>query len=85
MPIGILRNITFEKSAVTIGDGDKIVMMSDGVSENAKERFREILMSDETTDGEIASKQLAKSALAFDDSKKHDDITVVAAILTKNA
>lgn len=85
MPIGILRNITFEKSAVTIGDGDKIVLMSDGVSENAKERFREILMSDETTDGEIASKQLAKSALAFDDSKKHDDITVVAAILTKNA
>ena len=85
MPIGILRNITFEKSAVTIGDGDKIVLMSDGVSENAKERFREILMSVETTDGEIASKQLAKAALASDDSKKHDDITVVAAILTKNA
>lgn len=85
MPIGILRNVAFEKASVTLSDCDKAVLMSDGVSEKAADAFREILLSDETTDGEISSKQLAKAALASSSGKKHDDITVVAAILTKNA
>jgi len=84
MPIGILRNVTFEKAAVTISDGDKVILMSDGVGDNSAQPFREILFSPDSGDGEITAKQLAKAALAGSGGKRHDDITVVTAILTEN-
>lgn len=84
LPLGILRNVSFEKMNITIRDGDTVVMMSDGVTEKAASMWREILRNAESYQGKELADKLAKTAVLNTDKDNCDDITVLTGTLSLN-
>ena len=84
LPIGILRQIEFEKIELQLHDGDALVLMTDGVTSEAASMWREILKSaTDYYDNELADK-LAKTAHLNMPKNETDDITVVTATIVSN-
>lgn len=84
LPVGILGNVKFEKIELNLRDGDSIVLMSDGVSENAVSMWREILKDATDYKGKELADKLAKTAHMNAESDNADDITVVTAAIRIN-
>lgn len=84
LPVGILREIEFEKISLELRDGDVFVLMSDGVPGKAVSVWRDILKSAPEYDGDELADKLAKTAHmnSYDDSP--DDITVMTATVMIN-
>ncbi|MBQ8210787.1 MAG: SpoIIE family protein phosphatase [Clostridia bacterium] len=84
LPVGILRQIEFEKIELQLHDGDALVLMTDGVTQEAVTMWREILKSaTDYDDSELADK-LAKTAHLNMPQNETDDITVVTATIVLN-
>lgn len=83
MPAGILRNIEFAKRTAALGDGDLIVMLSDGITEPGGEWLTAMLSGA----GEMSAQQIAdeivKTALSLTKDMREDDMSVIAARLHK--
>ena len=83
MPAGILRNIEFAKRTAALGDGDLIVMLSDGITEPGGEWLTAMLSGA----GEMSAQQIAdeivKTALSLTKDMRKDDMSVIAARLHK--
>lgn len=81
MPAGILRNIEFAKRTAALGDGDLIVMLSDGITEPGGEWLKAMLSGA----GEMSAQQIAdeivKTALSLTKDIREDDMSVIAARL----
>ena len=84
LPVGILGNVKFEKIPLSLRDGDSLVLMSDGVSENAVSMWREILKDAEDYKGKELADKLAKTAHMNAEKDNPDDITVVVAAIRIN-
>lgn len=84
LPVGILGNVKFEKINLGLRDGDSLVLMSDGVSENAVSMWREILRDATDYKGKELADKLAKTAHMNAESDNADDITVVIAAIRIN-
>lgn len=83
LPLGILRDVEFERVTGRIGDGDIIVMMSDGASSIPQDVLRKTLVNmSEKSPQEIAT---TIASLAKDESPtgRNDDITVIAAVVRR--
>lgn len=81
LPIGILKNVGFDKAIAELKSGDILLMMSDGATfEGTDWICREL----EAFDGESAAElceRIAKKAKAIRKDGHSDDITVMAAIM----
>lgn len=84
LPVGILRDIAFEKVELNFKDGDAFVLMSDGVPNEVVPVWRDILKSAVDYDGDELADKLAKSAYMNSKKDSPDDITVMTAVLMIN-
>lgn len=84
LPVGILREIAFEKIELNLRDGDVFVLMSDGVPNSAVSVWRDILKSASEYDGEELADKLAKTAHLNSENEAPDDITVMTATVLIN-
>lgn len=80
LPLGILRELTFARTALRLSDGDVLLMMSDGVSDGGVEWVEELLRDyDRDTGGVQGLAQLiADTSHDRFDNEKGDDVTVIA-------
>lgn len=84
LPVGILRQIKFEKIELQLNDGDSLILMTDGVTMDAVDMWREILKSaTDYKNCELADK-LAQTAYLNMPKSEADDITVITATLIIN-
>ena len=85
LPLGILRDVEFERVTGKIGDGDLIIMMSDGAMVIPPDKLRQTLS--DCADQPVQEIASAITALAKEESPtgKADDITVLAAVVHKRA
>ena len=83
LPAGILRDIGFDSARVTVGEEDIIIMMSDGATCEGTDW---ICAEAEKFSGgaQALADMLAQGARRRRSDGREDDITVMAAILTKN-
>lgn len=84
LPVGILREISFEKIELNLKNGDVFVLMSDGVPNEVVPVWREILKNAADYDGNELSDKLVKSAYMNSKKDSPDDITVMTAALLIN-
>lgn len=83
LPLGILRDVEFERVTGKIGNGDLLVMMSDGATAIPPDLLRRELS--ENFDRPVQEIASSIAALAKSESSpgKADDITVIAAVVHK--
>lgn len=74
-PLGLMRNIDAERVRVDVKEGDRIIMMSDGVLDAAEDRIFEILSSAAKASPKEAADAILKDALAGQGAK--DDSSVI--------
>lgn len=85
LPVGILQDISFEKMELKLGDGDTLVLMSDGVTKDCISVWRDILKGAPEHEGKELAGKLAKTARLNADDENTDDITVITAVLELNS
>ena len=83
LPIGILKNVEFDRAAITLGENDILLIMSDGAVCGGTDW----ICAELEAWGDGSAKQLADHILTCakkrQEEKHEDDITVVSAILQK--
>lgn len=81
MPLGILREIESDCHSLALKRGDKLLMMSDGVSVSAHEEIAEKLSRFNKNDPSDLAEEVVVIAEKYSKSKHPDDITAVAVIV----
>lgn len=84
LPVGILRQIAFEKVNLQLFEGDALVLMTDGVTKESVSMWREILKSATDYEADELADNLAKTAHLHMPQNEIDDITVVTATIVLN-
>lgn len=84
LPLGILRETGFEKSEISLSDGDMILLMSDGAGVIPHIRFKDMLRENKNNSVSRLSETAVKTALELSPAGKHDDITVTCIKITEN-
>ena len=83
LPVGILREIGFDRSAITLKYDDIVVVLSDGATAEGVDWIcREIEEYEDGTAQDLAD-NIANAAARRSDKKHPDDITVLVAILNR--
>ena len=83
LPAGILHGVSFEKSSVTLHEGDIIVMVSDGVTNTGSDWIKSELGGLRSADMQRLCEKLATTAKMRRHDGHDDDITVLAAALRR--
>jgi stage II sporulation protein E len=83
LPAGILRGVAFEKSSLTLREGDVVILVSDGVVATGAKWVVSELESLAGEDIQRLCEKIAVTARARREDGREDDITVVAAALQK--
>jgi len=83
LPVGILHGVSFEKSSVTLHEGDIVVMVSDGVTSTGADWVKSELGGLKNADMQLLCEKLAVTAKMRRNDGREDDITVIAAALRK--
>lgn len=78
MPLGILREIEFDKEETTLSRGDILLMMSDGVSTSAYPIIVKELRSFNKKDPSALAERVVEIAKTSNGQGHADDITVIA-------
>lgn len=79
LPVGILRNVDFAEDECRLGDGDIILMMSDGVNGAGDDEWiKETLLCWSTDNMQELSTHIADLARSKNEKSFPDDITVAA-------
>ena len=81
LPVGILNDVQFETVNLNLQDSDVIVLMSDGVTDEALSVWREILRDSADYNGNELAERLTKTAFLNCGKENADDITVITAAL----
>lgn len=83
MPAGILRGIEFAKRTTVLNPDDKIVLMSDGITDLGEQWLNEVFASlPEST--EESADYILKCAMKKMENSKMDDMSVIFAKLERN-
>lgn len=79
LPLGILRDITFARSKDRLVDGDILVVMSDGISNNGVSFVEELLKNFDTENGDVQklAEDITKTAQRMCNDEKGDDMTAI--------
>lgn len=83
LPVGILREIGFDKASIKLKSGDILVMMSDGAVSEGTDWIRNELEEWQDGDAEQLAEHICKSANRRRSDNHEDDITVIAAIINR--
>ncbi|MCL2857005.1 MAG: SpoIIE family protein phosphatase [Oscillospiraceae bacterium] len=83
LPAGILHGVSFEKSSVTLHEGDIVVMVSDGVTNTGADWIKAELGGLRSVDMQRLCEKLATTAKMRRHDGHDDDITVLAAALRR--
>lgn len=83
MPVGILHGVSFEKSSITLNEGDIVLMISDGVIETGSyDWIYAELESFRPGSAQQLAEKIASQAKARRYDGHEDDITVMAALVS---
>lgn len=83
LPVGILRNVDFAEEEYRLGDGDIILMTSDGAVSAGDEWIKETLMCWSTDNMQELATHTADLARSKSEKSFPDDITVIAIKIKK--
>ena len=83
LPVGILREIGFDKAAVKCKVGDIVVLMSDGATSEGTDWIRAEIEAWRDGSANDLAEHLCSCAKRRRAEKREDDITVMCAILNK--
>ena len=85
LPVGILRDIHFERSTDTLTDGDILLLLSDGVVSEGVAWVEEALRDYDADKGGMPrlAEEIASEARRRQKGQREDDITVLAMKLEK--
>lgn len=83
LPVGILREIGFDKATVKLKSGDLLLLMSDGVNTEGTDWICAELEGFKGGSAAALAEQIAYSARRRRSDNHSDDITVIAAIVEK--
>lgn len=83
LPVGILSTVSFEKNAVTLREGDWIVMVTDGATASGNDWLLRELEQFAGDDPKELSERLAMQARERRIDGHEDDITVIAILLER--
>ena len=83
LPIGILKNVSFDRAGIRLCDGDILLLVSDGVTACGTDWIREELESYQSENPDDIAERIAECARRRRDDAHADDITVIAAFLEK--
>ncbi len=81
MPLGILREVAFDKASLTLKRGDKLLMMSDGIAASAHPHIAKKLSRFNKNNPSELAEEVVSIAEKYSQSKRPDDITAVAVIV----
>ncbi len=76
LPLGILEEVAFQKSEITLSAGDIVLIMSDGAGTIPHVSFRELLRKNRGLSEKELAEAIVNEALSLSISGRHDDITV---------
>ena len=83
LPAGILRQVEFSKAAVTLGEGDIILLVSDGAINGSSEWIKAEMESWKEGSAAELAEHIANEARRRRVDGHEDDITVIASIIRK--
>ncbi len=83
LPVGILRDVSFDKALIKLKKGDILLMMSDGVSNDGTDWICAELEGFTDGTAQELSEHIAACARRRRNDEREDDITVMAAIIGK--
>lgn len=81
MPAGILRGIEFAKRTAVLGDGDLLLMVSDGITDPGGNWLAALLTGGEDMTAQETANAVLREALNITKDMKEDDMSVIAAKL----
>lgn len=86
LPVGTGAQIEIESSEMQLGNGDFVVMVTDGVLEylhvpKPEETMQEVIESIQTNNPGILAKRIMERVMLFTGGKARDDMTVLAACI----
>ena len=84
LPIGIVQNVKFGKSNIKVGNGDVILIVSDGVVETGEEWLEAELELNGNRTAKELSERILREARRRNIRGHTDDMTVMAAKIIKN-
>jgi stage II sporulation protein E len=83
LPVGILRDIGFDRAAIKLKQGDILLLMSDGAVSEGTDWIRAELEAWRDGSAEDLAEHISECARRRRTDDHEDDITVIAAILEK--
>jgi len=83
LPAGILRGVAFEKSSLTLHEGDLILMVSDGVIATGADWIKSELENHAAFDVQALCEKITATAKLRRVDGREDDITAVAALVQR--
>ena len=81
MPAGILRGIEFAKRTAVLGEGDLLLMVSDGITDPGGSWLAALLTGGEDMTAQETANAVLREALNITKDMKEDDMSVIAAKL----
>ena len=84
MPAGILRGIEFAKRTAVLRLEDRVVLLSDGITDLGDEWLSEILLSLDELSSQACADYILDEALKISEPDKMDDMSVIVARLERN-
>ncbi len=81
MPAGILRGIEFAKRTAVLGEGDLLLMVSDGITDPGADWLAALLTGCEDMTAQETADAVLREALNITKDMKEDDMSVIAARL----
>ncbi len=83
LPVGILREIGFDRAAIKLRIGDILLLMSDGATNDGTDWIKTELESWRDGSAEALAEHICSCAKRRRGDRREDDITVMAAIVEK--
>ena len=83
LPVGILNKVSFDRTSISLGQGDIVVVVSDGTSGLDDQWIRHTIERFDDVNIEKLSEDLAKTAKMKRTTGSDDDITVVVGQICK--
>ena len=84
MPVGILGQADFAHTSLTLGDGDVLLLVSDGATQGDSEWIGALAMQGEYADARALAKLVAETAHAANRGAHEDDISVIAMLISSD-
>ncbi len=85
LPIGILKEVSFDRAGIKLKDNDILMLVSDGVTAHGTDWIREEIASWGDGSAQDLAEHICEGARRRCVGSRTDDITVLAAIIEKSA